>query len=189
MENLFIIAGLGNPGSRYENTRHNMGFETVDYISYKYKIKVSKVKFKAVIGDGEIEGERVMLVKPQTYMNSSGESVREIIDWYKIPLENIIIVYDDIDLPLGKIRIRPGGSAGTHNGMRSVIYQIQSDNFPRVRIGVGRPPEGWELVDYVLGRFNEDDRKIVSESVKKASEAVASIIKSGVEAAMNTYNK
>lgn len=189
MENLYIVAGLGNPGRRYDNTRHNVGFETIDFLSDKYRINVSKVKFKAVIGDGDIEGERVILVKPQTFMNLSGECVREIIEWYKIPLSNIIIVYDDIDLPLGKIRVRPGGSSGTHNGMRSIIYQIQDDNFPRVRIGIGRPPEGWQLADFVLSKFSEDDRKKVNESIKSASEAVESIIKTSVEAAMNKYNK
>lgn len=189
MENLFIVAGLGNPGCRYENTRHNVGFETIDFLSDKYKINVSKVKFKAVIGDGDIEGERVILVKPQTFMNLSGECVREIIEWYKIPLSNIIIIYDDIDLPLGKIRVRPGGSSGTHNGMRSIIYQLQDDRFPRVRVGIGRPPEGWQLADFVLSKFNEEDRKKVNESIINASEAAASIIKNGVDAAMNKYNK
>ncbi len=189
MENLFIVAGLGNPGRRYENTRHNVGFETIDFLSDKYKINVSKVKFKAVIGDGDIEGERVILVKPQTFMNLSGECVREIIEWYKIPLSNIIIIYDDIDLPLGKIRVRPGGSSGTHNGMRSIIYQLQDDRFPRVRVGIGRPPEGWQLADFVLSKFNEEDRKKVNESIINASEAAASIIKNGVDAAMNKYNK
>jgi len=189
MENLFIVAGLGNPGRRYENTRHNVGFETIDFLSDKYKINVSKVKFKAVIGDGDIEGERVILVKPQTFMNLSGECVREIIEWYKIPLSNIIIIYDDIDLPLGKIRVRTGGSSGTHNGMRSIIYQLQDDRFPRVRVGIGRPPEGWQLADFVLSKFNEEDRKKVNESIINASEAAASIIKNGVDAAMNKYNK
>jgi PTH1 family peptidyl-tRNA hydrolase len=167
----------------------NVGFETIDFLSDKYKINVSKVKFKAVIGDGDIEGERVILVKPQTFMNLSGECVREIIEWYKIPLSNIIIIYDDIDLPLGKIRVRPGGSSGTHNGMRSIIYQLQDDRFPRVRVGIGRPPEGWQLADFVLSKFNEEDRKKVNESIINASEAAASIIKNGVDAAMNKYNK
>ncbi len=189
MDDLFIVVGLGNPGSRYENTRHNMGFDTIDLLSAKYNIKVSKVKFKAITGDGEIEGQRVILVKPQTYMNLSGESVREIIEWYKIPINNIIIVYDDIDMPLGKIRVRPGGSSGTHNGMRSIIYQIQSDGFPRVRVGIGRPPEGWALADFVLSKFNAEDRKLVNESIKNACDAVASIVKSGVDTAMNKFNR
>jgi PTH1 family peptidyl-tRNA hydrolase len=189
LEELYIVAGLGNPGSRYENTRHNMGFDTVDMLSSEYNIKVTKVKFKSLIGDGEIEGKRVILVKPQTFMNLSGESIREIIEWYKIPIKNIIIVYDDIDLPLGKIRVRPSGSSGTHNGMRSIRYQIQSDGFPRVRVGIGRPPEGWELADFVLSKLNGEDRKTVNEGIKNACNAVAAIMKSGVDTAMNKFNR
>lgn len=188
LENLFVIIGLGNPGSRYDNTRHNVGFDTVDYLADKYGIKVSKLKFKALYGDGSISGERVILVKPQTFMNLSGESVREIIDWYKVPMSNLIIIYDDTDLSLGKIRVRPKGSSGTHNGMRSVIYQIQSDDFPRVRIGIGRPPESWELADFVLSKINGDDKKLINESIVNAADAAVTIVKSGVNAAMNKYN-
>jgi peptidyl-tRNA hydrolase, PTH1 family len=189
LDSLYLIIGLGNPGSKYENTRHNVGFDTIDYISGQFGIKVSKSKHKALIGDGNIHGEKVILVKPQTYMNLSGESVRELVEWYKVPMNNIILIYDDIDLAMGSIRVRPKGSSGTHNGMKSVIYQVQSDDFPRVRIGIGRPPEGWDLADYVLSKFNSEDRKIINESVKGAAEAVAAIIKTGVETAMNKYNK
>lgn len=189
MDNQYIIIGLGNPGSKYENTRHNVGFNTIDMLSSKHGIKVSKLKHKALIGDGVIEGERVVLVKPQTFMNLSGESVRDIIDWYKVPLKNTILIYDDVDLAIGKIRLRSKGSSGTHNGMRSVLYHIQSEDFPRIRIGIGRPPEGWDLADFVLGRFNDDDRKSVNESIEKAADAVSLIVKAGVEAAMNSYNK
>lgn len=189
MENLFVVVGLGNPGTRYDNTRHNVGFESVDYIAAQHGIKISKVKHKALIGDGTIHGERVLLVKPQTYMNLSGESVRDIIEWYKIPVSNLIIIYDDIDLATGRIRVRPKGSAGTHNGMRSIIYQIQSDEFPRVRIGIGKPPEGWNLADYVLSKFNPEDRVLLNESIKASAEAAAAIIKSGANTAMNKYNK
>ncbi|MCX7922231.1 MAG: aminoacyl-tRNA hydrolase [Clostridia bacterium] len=189
MENVFIIAGLGNPGAEYISTRHNIGFEIVDFLADKHGIKISKLKHKALLGDGTIEGRRVILVKPQTFMNLSGESIREIIEWYKVPMENIIIIYDDIDLPLGKIRVRPKGSAGTHNGMRSIIYHTQSDEFPRVRVGIGKPPQGWELANYVLGKFSNDEKKFVHESMINAAEAVAAIVKSGAEAAMNKYNK
>lgn len=189
MNSLFVIIGLGNPGSKYENTRHNVGFDVIDLLSGRYGIKVSKLKFKALIGEGAIDGQRVVLVKPQTFMNLSGESVREIIDWYKVPMGNAIIIYDDIDLSIGRVRIRPKGSSGTHNGMRSVIYQIQSDDFPRIRIGIDKAPEGWELADYVLSRFSSEDRKIIDESILKAAEAVAAIIKYGADAAMNTYNR
>jgi len=188
LEEVFIVVGLGNPGPRYDNTRHNVGFDTIDMLSCKYGIKVSKLKHKALIGDGKIEGKKVILVKPQTFMNLSGESVRDILDWYKIPIKNLIIIYDDIDLEPGKIRVRPKGSSGTHNGMRSVIYQIQSEDFPRVRIGIGKAPEGWDLADYVLSKFNADDRKVISESICKAADAVVTIVKSGVETAMNKFN-
>jgi PTH1 family peptidyl-tRNA hydrolase len=188
LENLHLIIGLGNPGSKYDNTRHNVGFETIDVISEKYGIKVTKLKHKALVGDGIIEGQRVLLVKPQTFMNLSGESVRDVAGWYKVSPANIIIIYDDIDIPIGKIRVRPKGSSGTHNGMKSVIYQLQSDEFPRVRIGIGKPPEEWDLADYVLSKFSGDELKIIEASISKAAEAVISIIKHGPDAAMNLYN-
>jgi peptidyl-tRNA hydrolase, PTH1 family len=189
LENLYLIVGLGNPGSRYDNTKHNVGFETVDLLAYKHNIKVSKLKSKALIGDGTIEGNRVLLVKPQTFMNLSGESVRELMEWYKVPESNLILIYDDIDLAQGKLRVRPKGSAGTHNGMRSVIFQIQTDEFPRVRIGIGKPPEGWDLADYVLSKFTPEERKAVNDSITSAADAVASIIKTGAELTMSRYNK
>lgn len=189
MDNLFVIAGLGNPGKKYDNTRHNVGFDTIDLLSAKFNIKVSKVKYKALWGDGTVGGEKVLLAKPQTFMNLSGESIRELVDWYKVPMSNLILVYDDVDLAVGKIRVRAKGSSGTHNGMRSILYHIQSEDFPRVRIGIGRPPEGWDMADFVLSKFNADDRKLIDESIKKAAEAIEAIIKSGAEAAMNMYNK
>lgn len=182
------MIGLGNPGRRYVHTRHNIGFDTVDLLSGKLGIKVSKLKHKALIGEGTLEDNRIILVKPQTFMNLSGECVREIVEWYKIPFNNIIIIYDDVDLPLGKVRVRPKGSSGTHNGMKSIIYQIQSDEFPRIRIGIDNPPENWELADYVLGRFSIEDRKIMNESISTAAGAAVTIISSGMEYAMNKYN-
>jgi peptidyl-tRNA hydrolase, PTH1 family len=189
LEDLFIIVGLGNPGSRYDNTRHNVGFDTIDLLSHQNNIKVSKIKYKAVIGEGTLGRTRVILVKPQTFMNLSGESVRELMAWYKVPPANLIIIYDDIDLPLGKLRVRPSGSSGTHNGMRSVIYQTQSDQFPRIRIGIGRPPENWDLADFVLSKFTADDRKVINEVITKAADAVISIVSSGVNDAMSKFNK
>lgn len=188
MDERFIIAGLGNPGLKYDNTRHNVGFETLDVISRQSGIKINKLKHKALLGEGTIGDKKVLLVKPQTFMNLSGESIREIIDWYKLPPGNIIIIYDDVDLSTGRIRIRPGGSSGTHNGMKSVIYQIQSDEFPRIRIGIGKPPDGWDIADYVLGRFSTEEREIVSVSVLKAADAAVDILTAGVEHAMNRYN-
>lgn len=134
---MYIIAGLGNPGKKYENTRHNMGFTAIDLLAEKFGIKVNKLRFKALTGEGRIAGQKVLLIKPQTYMNLSGESVRMALDYYKEPPENLIVIYDDIDIPTGSIRIRKKGSAGTHNGMRNILYQIQSEDFPRIRVGIG----------------------------------------------------
>lgn len=189
MEDIYLIIGLGNPGKKYENTRHNVGFDTIDYLSYKHSIKVSRIGFKAVYGEGEIEGKRIILLKPQTFMNLSGESVREIVDWYKVPLERVIIIYDDIDLEPGKIRIRPKGSSGSHNGMKSIIYQLQADNFPRIRIGIGRAPERWDLADYVLSKFSKEDREIIDQSIEKAAEAAIMVTNNGADKAMNRFNK
>ncbi len=185
---LTIIVGLGNPGKKYEKTRHNVGFCTIDYLSARYGIKVDRLKHKALVGEGVINDERVLLVKPQTFMNLSGESIREIAEWYRLPLGKLIVIYDDVDLPVGTIRIRPKGSSGTHNGMKSVIYQLQSDEFPRIRIGIGKAPEGWDLADFVLSRFGGEEEADIANSIQRAAEAAAMIAQSGVEAAMNQYN-
>ncbi len=186
---IFLIAGLGNPGSKYDNTRHNVGFDTIDHLSGKLNIKLSKIGFKGVYGEGDIDGTRVILLKPQTYMNLSGESIRDITAWFKLPVEKLVVIYDDIDLEPGKIRVRAKGSSGTHNGMKSIIYQLQSDNFPRVRVGIGRAPEKWDLADYVLSKFSREDREVINESVARAAEAAVTIVRSGIEKAMNSYNK
>jgi PTH1 family peptidyl-tRNA hydrolase len=185
---MFVIAGLGNPGSKLDKTRHNMGFDAIDLMAEKYNIKVNKLKHKALIGDGTINNEKVLLVKPQTYMNLSGESIREAMEWYKVPVENLIVLYDDVDIPIGRVRVRPSGSSGTHNGMKSVIYQLQSDAFPRVRIGIGRAPEGWDMADFVLGKFSPEERKAVDSALANAVDAAVTIISSGVEKAMGIYN-
>ncbi len=188
MDELIVVTGLGNPGRKYADTRHNVGFWVVELLALRHKIKMSKVKFKALYGEGVISGKKVLLVMPQTYMNLSGESVRDIISWSKIPVGNIIIIYDDIDLPVGKIRVRPKGSAGTHNGMKSVIYQIMSDEFPRVRIGIDKPPEGWDLADYVLSKFSKEEKDKISQAVVNAADAVEAIIGQGINQAMNKFN-
>lgn len=188
MKELFIIAGLGNPGARYEKTRHNVGFDTIDLLSEKYNIKVNKIKHKALLGDGIIDNKKVVLVKPQTFMNLSGESLREVVEWYKVPPENLIVIYDDVDLPVGKVRVRPSGSSGSHNGMKSVIYQLQTDQFPRIRIGIGKAPEGWDMIDHVMGRFSSDERKIIDDSIDTAAEAAVTIASQDVAKAMNLYN-
>lgn len=160
---MYIIAGLGNPGKQYENTKHNVGFLTIDVLAEKLGIRVSKIKHKALTGEGFISGEKVILVKPQTYMNLSGESIREILSFYKADPERLVVIYDDIDLPMGSLRIRKKGSAGTHNGMKSIIYQIVSEDFPRVRIGIGGERKG-DLADYVISGFRKEDRKTVEDA-------------------------
>lgn len=185
---MFVLAGLGNMGPKYEGTRHNIGFDTVDYIAALYRLTNFKYKHNSLVAEGIIQGRKTMLVKPQTYMNNSGEAIREILDYYKIPSRNLVVIYDDIDLDVGRLRIRPKGSAGTHNGMRSVISQINTEDFPRIRIGVGKPPEKMDLVDYVLGRFQPDERKLVNEAIEKAALAAVTILCASVETAMNKYN-
>lgn len=183
----YIIVGLGNPGRKYENTRHNLGFITVDRIAEDLGIRVNKLKFKALIGEGRLGGRRVLLVKPQTYMNLSGESVREIAGFYKIPMENLVVIYDDFDLPTGSVRVRKFGSAGTHNGMRSIIYQLQSDRFPRIRIGTGKG-DGENLIDFVTGGFTKEEVPVMREAVLRAAAACKAIVTDGIDTAMNQYN-
>jgi PTH1 family peptidyl-tRNA hydrolase len=183
---MYLIAGLGNPGREYEKTRHNVGFTALDYLAYDTDIKVTKLKFKGVYGDGMIAGEKCVLLKPQTFMNLSGESVREAAEYFKIEPNKIIVVYDDVDLEPGRIRIRPKGSAGGHNGIKSVIYQLSSDEFARVRFGVGKAQHS--MVDHVLGKFSEEDGKLVSDAIRKLPDIIKVIIQSGVSEAMNKYN-
>ncbi len=184
---MYIIVGLGNPGKKYDVTRHNIGFEVIDNLARLYNVKVNKIKFKALIGETIVDNEKVLLVKPQTYMNLSGESVRQLMDYYKIPIQNLIIIYDDIDIEAGKIRIRKKGSAGSHNGMRNIVYMLSSDEFPRVRLGVGRN-EGMDLAAYVLKKLTKEEIEIFTPSVKSATEAIDSIIREGIDKAMNKYN-
>lgn len=182
-----IIAGLGNPGKEYENTKHNVGFLTIDILAEKYGIKVNKIKFKGLIGEGMIGTEKVILVKPQTYMNLSGQCIREIVAFYKLDIEDLVVIYDDIDLPMGNLRIRKKGSAGTHNGMRSIIYDLQDDGFPRVRVGIGGERKG-DLANYVISGFSGDDRKLIEEAIVKAADAVACLVEDGIDRAMVDYN-
>ena len=184
---MYVIVGLGNPGKKYDLTRHNVGFETIDRLSEKYMIPVNKMKYKALIGEGTIAGERVMLVKPQTYMNLSGESVMSICNFFQLPMENLIVIYDDVDTDFAKLRIRKKGSAGTHNGMRNIIYLLQKDDFPRVRIGIGKSST-MQLKDYVLQKFKKDEMIEMNETLDKAAQSVVTIIDSGVEIAMNRFN-
>lgn len=186
---MYLIVGLGNPESDYAKTRHNMGFNVINKLSEKYGIEVTKNKFKALYGQGIIEGEKVILVKPQTFMNLSGEAVVEFVNFFKIPEENLIVIYDDFDTEPGKIRIRKFGTAGTHNGMKSIIGILKTEKFPRVRIGIGKPTdEHIDMITHVIGFVSEEERKVLEEGVKKGAEAVSEIMKNGIDSAMNKYN-
>ncbi len=183
---MFLIVGLGNPGKEYDNTRHNIGFETIDYISNKYNIEINRKKFKGVCGEGFINNTKVILLKPSTYMNLSGESVAEAVKFYKLKKEEVIIIYDDISLEVGRLRIREKGSAGGHNGIKSIISHLASDVFPRIKIGVGQPKGG--LVSHVLGKFNKEEIEVLKEVVEAASVGVETIIKDSAKEAMNKLN-
>ena len=186
---MFITAGLGNPPSQYEGTRHNIGFDVMDALAEKYNISISEKKHKALCGKGVIEGEKVLLVKPQTYMNLSGESIAEILNYYKLDAEeDFLVVFDDISLAPGNIRIRKKGSAGGHNGIKNIIAMTGTQNFKRIKVGVGEKPKGWDLADYVLGRFSDEDRKKVNDAIEDAIGAVSMILRGETDQAMNCYN-
>ena len=184
---MYIICGLGNPGKEYEQTRHNMCFLTMDVLSHKLGIDIRKLKFRSLIGEGRIGTEKVILVKPQTYMNNSGEALREIVAYYGIDPQHLIVVYDDIDLPVGDLRLREKGSAGTHNGMRSVIYQLQFDDFPRIRIGTGKS-DVIPLVSFVTGKPTEEEQKPLADAIEKAAQAVICWVEQGPREAMQRFN-
>lgn len=187
---MFIIAGLGNPTSQYEGTRHNVGFDVIDVLADKYNISVDGRKCRAYVGKGVIEGQKVLLVKPQTYMNLSGESIRGLVDYYKIDVEQeLLIIYDDISLAPGQIRIRKKGSAGGHNGIKNIIANLGTDIFMRIKVGVGEKPKKYDLADYVLSRFSKAERELAEEGYEKAADAAGRILKGEVEAAMNEYNR
>ena len=186
---MYIIAGLGNPDRKYAGTRHNIGFDVITYLSDKYNIELSKNGFKSKLGQGFIEGEKVLLMKPQTYMNLSGEAVGEAVNFYKLDAATeLIIIQDDIDLSPGDIRIRTKGSAGGHNGIKSIISHIGGNDFVRIKLGVGGKPEGWDLADHVLSGFDRDTEPLIRKVIAVAGEAVLTVMKEGAEAAMNKYN-
>ena len=183
-----LIVGLGNPGPDYAGTRHNIGFEVINELAERHKINVRRRTLRSVIGDGTIEGERVILARPMTYMNASGEAVGAISRMYKIPPADIVVVVDDIALPLGKLRLRPKGSAGGHNGLDSVEHHLRTQDYPRIRIGVGAARPG-RMVDHVLGKFRPDERETVAFAVDRAADAVEAPLRDGFEKAMNVYNR
>ena len=186
---MHIIIGLGNPTSKYQATRHNIGWDAITRLSDDYKIPLDFKRHKAICGKGFIEGEKVILVQPLTYMNLSGESVRELVDYYKVSPDEIIVIYDDISLDVGQLRIRKKGSAGGHNGIKSIISHLGTEEFPRIKIGVGGKPQGWDLADYVLSRFPKEEQEAVREALKDTSDACSMILSDGIENAMNQYNK
>lgn len=187
---MFIIVGLGNPTKEYEGTRHNVGFDVIDAIADKYNISVTERKNRAFCGKGIIEGQKVILAKPQTYMNLSGESVRGLVDYYKVDEETeLLIIFDDVSLDVGGLRIRKKGSAGGHNGIKSIIQHLGSNVFQRIKVGVGEKPKEYNLADYVLGHFTKAEREVMEDGYKHAIEAVEMIVRGDIDAAMNAYNK
>lgn len=186
---MYLIAGLGNPGQEYKWTRHNVGFEVISKLAYDYNIDMNKSKFKAQLGEGMINGKKVILIKPLTYMNLSGESISQIMNFYKTDIENLIVLCDDINLPVGNIRIRKKGSDGGQKGLRSIITLLGTENFPRVRVGVGNKPEGWDLKNFVLSRFTQEENDDIIKGITDAGDSVVSIINGKILDAMNKYNK
>lgn len=186
---MYLIVGLGNPEEDYSNTRHNMGFDTINKLAKEYKIEINKKKFKGLYGTGIIENEKVLLLKPQTYMNLSGESIKEVLDYYKMDIKKeLILIYDDIDIDPGIIKIRKTGGAGTHNGMKSVLENIKTREFTRIRVGIGAPENKENLIEYVIGPINDEQKDTLEKGTKLAKDAVIEILKNGVDIAMNKYN-
>ena len=187
---MYVIVGLGNPGREYQNTRHNIGFDVIDALADVAGISVIERKHKAIVGKGVLDGQRVILVKPQTYMNLSGESVREVIDYYKVDeTQELIVISDDTSLDVGNIRVRKKGSAGGHNGLKNIIAHLGHDTFMRVKMGVGEKPKGYDLADYVLGHFTGDERKVMDEAAQTAIEAIRMMMGGEIDRAMNQFNR
>ena len=185
---MYLIVGLGNPESDYAKTRHNMGFNVINVLAEKFNIQVNKTKFKALYGTGEINGKKVILVKPQTFMNLSGEAIIKFINFYKLDISKVIVIYDDIDLPEGAVKVRKKGGAGTHNGMKSVIENLKTTEFPHIRIGTGKPLEKYNLIDYVIGKLTKEEYEPLIQGINYATEAIEKIIKNGIDNAMNQIN-
>lgn len=185
---LKIIVGLGNPGQKYTNTRHNIGFDTVDLIARRLGMTVETLKWKAMVGEAREGADRILLVKPQTYMNKSGESLREIVQFYKVDPSDVLVILDDVDIKLGRIRMRANGSAGTHNGLRSIVQLLGTDQFPRLRVSIGRRPMQMDLADFVLSRYTDAEQKAVEEEMEAAADCALMFVKEGAEAAMNRFN-
>lgn len=184
-----LVVGLGNPGSKYENTRHNAGFIALDYIANQLDVNFNKAKFDALFSEAVIDGKRVLLIKPQTFMNLSGESVVQFMSFYKIPSENVIILFDDISLAPGNLRVKRSGSHGGHNGMRNIIQLAKTDNFPRIKIGIGAKPTDWDLADWVTSKFSDEDLKLINKAAKNSYAALKLMLNGEIEKAMNLANR
>ena len=185
---MYLIIGLGNPEEEYSQTRHNMGFNTINKLAQKYSIEINKNKFQGLCENAIIEWQKVVLIKPQTYMNLSGNCVKEFVDFYKVESENVLVIYDDMDIEPGQIKIRKKGSAGGHNGMKSIIQMIGTEEFPRIRVGIGRPEHNGDEINYVIGAIPEDEIPKLEEGTEKAKEAVIEILRNGIDSAMNKFN-
>ena len=185
---MYLVVGLGNPEPDYSRTRHNMGFDVINKFASNNDIEFKKNKFEALYADGKVNGEKVILIKPQTYMNLSGNAVGKYVEFYKIPLENIIVIYDDMDVEKGKIKIRKKGSSGGHNGMKSIIQALQSEDFARVRVGIGKPQYGSDIINYVINRVDDGEYKLLEDGIEKGVKAVEEMLKSNIDIAMNKYN-
>ena len=185
---MYIIVGLGNPEPEYANTRHNMGFDVINKLAKENDISLNRTKFNAIYGTGIIENEKVILIKPQTFMNNSGEAVVEFVNFYKEPLEHVIIIYDDMDTEIGKIRVRAKGGPGSHNGMKSLVYELKSEDLPRIRVGIGKPVNEFDRIDYVIGRIPDEEFIELQRGEEKAAEAVTYWIKNGIDNTMNVFN-
>ncbi len=186
---MYLIVGLGNPEPEYSNTRHNMGFDVINKLAKKYDIELTKTNYNAIYGTGMIEGEKVILVKPQTFMNSSGEAVEKYVHFYKIPFENVLVIYDDMDTEIGSIRVRQKGGAGSHNGMKSMTLELGTENFPRIRVGIGRPKDEFDRIDYVIGHVPDEEYIELQQGQNKAVEAIGEYIKHGIDNVMNCFNE
>lgn len=185
---MYLIVGLGNPEPEYSKTRHNMGFDVINKIAKKYEIELTRTKFNGVYGSGIIEGQKVILLKPQTYMNLSGQSIKPFIDFYKIPLENVLVIYDDMDVKIGEIKIRKKGGSGSHNGAKSVVHELTSEEFPRIRVGIGKPIDEYDAIDYVIGKLEDEVYKKLEAGIDKAANAIVEYLNNGIDIAMNKFN-
>lgn len=185
---MYLIVGLGNPEPDYTRTRHNMGFDVINELAKNYEISLTRTKFNGIYGSGIIEDQKVILLKPQTFMNASGKCIKQFVDFYKIPLENVLVIYDDMDVPIGSIKVRKKGGPGTHNGAKSVVYELASENFPRIRVGIGKPESEEATIDYVISVLEEEEYTPLIDGIKRAVEAINLLFKKGIDLTMNKYN-